>query len=184
MFERSCQYIIVYAINLSRGQSSSRIYFLPIFLEYGEMNVEQELYEAIERALSEKRIRSVAALCEEAGVHQPSVNTWIKTKRAMAGAGKMPKKPKETIYFDVASKLIACLGGSLIFPETTPYTPDVAELARLKAENEKLKADNVILDKKLYACEQVCQKFENMITQRLPPANDVPVEVRQDKSCA
>lgn len=146
--------------------------------------MEQELYEAIERALAEKRVKNIYTLCEQAGVNQPSVSTWIKTKRAKAGSDEMPSRPKETIYLDVASKLIECLGGSLVFPDTIPGTPDMAELSKLKEENEKLKAENILLDKKLYACEQVCQKFEGMITQQLPSVKDTPGEIRQDKSCA
>lgn len=146
--------------------------------------MEHELYEAIERGLAEKRIRSVAALCEEAGVHQPSVSTWIKTKRAMAGTGAMPKKPKETIFFDAASKLIDCLGGTLIFPDTISDDSAVAEIAKLKSEIEKLKAENTILDKKLYACEEIRQEYKQMIMQQLPLTSDMPVEVRQNKSSA
>lgn len=148
------------------------------------MNVEQELYEAIERALADKRIKNISALCEQAGVNQPSVNTWIKTKRALAGTDEMPSRPKDTLYLDVASRLIECLGGSLIFPDAGTYPPTTAELALLRAENEKLKAENLLLDKKLYACEQMREKFEDMINRQLPAGQYEPVEIRQNKSSA
>lgn len=146
--------------------------------------MEQELYEAIERALADKRVKNIYSLCEQAGVNQPSVSTWIKTKRAKAGSDEMPSRPKETIHLDVASRLIECLGGSLIFPDTDSYPPSTAELAILKAENEKLRAENLLLDKKLYACEQMREKFEEMVTRQLPAGQYESVEARQNKSSA
>lgn len=146
--------------------------------------MEQKLYETIERALAERRIKNISALCEQAGVHQPSVNTWIKTKRAMAGSGEMPTRPKETIYLDSAAKLIECLGGRLVFPGEDLYDSSATEIASLRAENEKLKSENSILDKKLYACEQMREKFEEMLYSQLPSRNDISVEAQQNKSCA
>ena len=146
--------------------------------------MEQELYEAIERALAKNKIKNISTLCDEAGVHQPSVSTWIKTRRALNGAASMPRRPKEHMLLDVASKLIEYLGGRLVFPDDDNYNLTAAEIIELREENEKLKSENIILDKKLYACEQIREKFEEMINRQLPTGQYEPAEIRQNKSSA
>lgn len=140
--------------------------------------------QALDKVLSEKIIKNERVLCMAAGVDQGGVNKYLKTMRYRLGKGEKPEKLKDNLNLDIVSKLVDVMGGQLIFPWDENYNDMNAEIARLQKENEKLKADNLLLDKKLYACEQVCQKFENMITQQLPTANDVPVEARQSKSCA
>lgn len=146
--------------------------------------MELKIVDALDRAVAEKRVKNVSTLCQEAGVDQGSISAYLRTKKFLAGQGPQPARLKPSIQLDIASKLVDALGGILIFPWDKQYGEAGAEIERLQKEIEKLKAENIILDKKLYACEEVRQEYKQMIMQRLPVANDVPAEVRQDKSCA
>lgn len=146
--------------------------------------MEEKIVWALERAVIEKRYKNVSALCQEAGVDQGSISAYLRTKKFLVGNGPHPARLKPSIQLDVATKLVEALGGVLIFPWEERYGEADAEIARLQQEIERLKTDNSRLDKQLYACEQMRQKFEDMITQRLPTHNDTPAEVRQNKSSA
>lgn len=148
------------------------------------MDMEGKLVSALDRAVAEKRFKNVSMLCQEAGVDQGSISAYLRTKKFLAGQGKKPARLKPSIQLDVASKLVDALGGVLIFPWEEKVGEANAEIARLQKEVERLKSENTLLDKKLYACEEMRQKFENMITQQLPSVNDTPVEGRKNKSSA
>lgn len=148
------------------------------------MNIQEKFIAGVERFLADKKVKNIYQLSIAAGVDQAALSSFMKTHYYEKGKGEKPARMKRDIYLEGAGKVIEYMGGVLIFPWDDTYGDSEAEIARLQKENEKLKSDNLLLDKKLYACEQMRQKFEDMITQQLPTVNGVPVEARQDKSCA
>lgn len=144
--------------------------------------MEGKLVSALDRAVAEKRVKNVSTLCQEAGVDQGSISAYLRTKKFLAGQGEKPARLKPSIQLDVASKLVDALGGVLIFPWDEKVGEANTEIARLQKEIEKLKNENILLDKKLYACEEMRQKFENMITQQLPSPHNIPADGRKNKS--
>lgn len=150
----------------------------------GDMNIQEKFIESIERFLADKKVKNIYQLSMAAGVDQAALSSFMKTHYYEKGKGEKPARMKKDIYLEGAGKVIDYMGGILVFPWDQRNGDAEAEIARLQKENEKLKAENTLLDKKLYACEQMRQKFEDMITQQLPTVNDVPVEIRQNKSSA
>lgn len=148
------------------------------------MDIEQKLVEALERAVAEKRFKNVSALCQEAGVDQGSISTYMRTKKFFAGLGPEPPRLKPSIQFEVASKIIIALGGRLIFPWDNELSDKENEVIILKNEIEKLKSDNQNLDKQLYACEQMRQKFEDMLKEQFSSKYDIPVKIRKNITSA
>ncbi len=146
--------------------------------------MELKFMQALDKVLSEKIIKNERVLCMTAGVDQGGVNKYLKTMRYRLGKGEKPEKLKDNLNLDIVSKLVDVMGGQLIFPWDENYNDMNAEIARLQKENEKLKNENSILDKKLFACQQMKEEYKAIITQQLPTVNGVPVEARQDKSCA
>lgn len=144
--------------------------------------MEEKLVCALERAVAEKRVKNIFTLCQEAGVDQAGISVYLRTKKFLAGQGEKPPRLKSSIQLDVASKLVDALGGVLIFPWDERFGEATTEIARLQNEIERLKSENVLLDKKLFACEEMRQKFENMITQQLPSAHNIPADGRKNKS--
>lgn len=136
----------------------------------------------LDRALAEKKFKNESELCRVANIDKAVFNRFYSTIKFIRGEGEKPTRIKDNINLDTVSNLVDALGGQLIFPWDSDYSDSHAQIIKLQEEVEKLRAANLILDKKLYACEQVCQKFEGIITQQLPVANEVPVEVRQNKS--
>lgn len=134
--------------------------------------------------MADKKAKNIYQLSMAAGVDQAALSSFMKTHYYEQGKGEKPARMKKDIYLEGAGKVIEYMGGILVFPWDKEEGDPQVEIVRLQKEIERLKADNIMLDKQLYACEQMRQKFEDMITQQLPASNEVPVEVRQDKSCA
>lgn len=146
--------------------------------------MEERIVRALDHALAEKRVKNVTTLCQDAGVDQGSISAYLRTKKFLAGKGEKPARLKPSIQLEVASRLVDTLGGVLIFPWEEKYGEADAEIALLRKEIEKLKAENLLLDKKLFACEQMREKFEEMLNRQLPAGQSEPVEIRQNKSSA
>lgn len=148
------------------------------------MNIQEKFIAGVERFLADKKAKNIYQLSMAAGVDQAALSSFMKTHYYEQGKGEKPARMKKDIYLEGAGKVIEYMGGTLIFPwDNTPDGPE-AEVIRLRKEVERLKEENLLLDKKLYACEQMCQRFEGMITQQLSTANEMPVEIRQNKSSA
>lgn len=146
--------------------------------------MEQKFMLALDKVLSEKIIKNERVLCQKAGIDQGGMNKYIKTMRYKLGKGEKPEKLKENLNLDIVSRLVEVMGGELIFPWDNAYSDEQVQIAKLKEEIEALKVKNSELDKQLYACEQMRQKFEDMITQQLPTGKKMPENVRQNKSSA
>lgn len=146
--------------------------------------MEQKFMLALDKVLSEKIVKNERVLCQKAGIDQGGMNKYLKTMRYKLGKGEKPDKLKENLNLDIVSKLVEVMGGELIFPWDRAYSEEHVLIAQLKEEIERLKAENLELDRQLYACEKMRQKFEDMITQRLPSHSDIPAEIRQNKSSA
>lgn len=148
------------------------------------MNIQEKFIAGVERFLADKKAKNIYQLSIAAGVDQAALSSFMKTHYYEQGKGKKPARMKKDIYLEGAGKVIEYMGGILVFPWDKEESALQVEIARLQKEIERLKADNIMLDKQLYACEQMRQKFEDMITQQLPASNEVPVEIGQNKSSA
>lgn len=98
------------------------------------MEIEKTVRDAIEKYLSEKKVKNFSMLCQKAGIDQAGFGAYINTKKYQEGKGKKPARLKNDVYFGIVAKVIEAMDGQLVFPWDIESSPDSLEIKKLHEE--------------------------------------------------
>lgn len=147
------------------------------------MNMREKFLDALVKSLENNVFESYAQLSEAAGLNR-SITTRIFQRLEQVKNGEIsPDDLKLNFSLDTVFKIVDALGGVLVFPWDKDNDTIYAKAKKLEEELAIAKQEIARLEGKLSACEEVSQRFENIIRDKLPSYSEAQVEARQDKSC-
>ena len=121
--------------------------------------MEQKIKDALLRVLDNGEYKNVLALGTIAGIDPAGLSRYVNTLRAKIAGDPLPKNPKDSMNLSVASKLVDCLGGNLIFPWESPEACALHELEEAKKQIESQREE-------IIALRAVNQAYERLLSGR------------------